>query len=190
MPRTLSRRSAPDDWGQQKIVDICDDGNNSWFRMLDWSLSITCPAQLSTMYQCLQMKVIVVALCKPLNTIDIDSTEQLLCPTCLELCFCKSTISPASTGTINSKAVGQVLLRYCELFIVSSDNINQICSTHQHPYVAPAVVQNSGEHCWTHTMNQHDVFINYRSAVEGRKTPISTVCFLSFLFLVLMIVWK
>ncbi len=38
----------------------------------------------------------------------------------------------------------------------------------------------NGNKCWTHNMESHHFFINYRSSVEGRKT--SSVRFYSFFF--------
>jgi hypothetical protein len=31
-------------------------------------------------------------------------------------------------------------------------------------------VKNKDEHCWTHNLPQHDIFLNYRVATEGRQS--------------------
>jgi len=86
----------------------------------------------------------------------IGSTEKLLCPTCVELSFCGSGFSVGDIGEISQLTEGQV------------------CTTQAHQLVFSKSVKGKEEHCWSHTLSHHDIFLNYRVAYEGNQTPSSS----------------
>lgn len=67
------------------------------------------------------------------------------------------------------------------IFVNNGIYLLQMCTTAKHLVEVeikpdPITAQNVNK-CWTHFRSDHDIFINYRVATEGRQTKYSTVWF-------------